>query len=186
MPSENNILATDRDDSLMIPFEEEGRRGQKSDTAYRTISEVAEEINVPQHVLRFWESKFKQINPMKRAGGRRFYRPQDIELIKRIHYLLYTQGYTIKGVQKLLVKDRQLLNSIPQMTGTTATVSVDAVLPPQAAQQIAEQTDFAPVVTNAAPVALPAPVAATLTASQQNDLHYLLKKIKELRGQLPV
>jgi DNA-binding transcriptional MerR regulator len=87
------------------------RRG-KSDSAYRTISEVAVDLNLPQHVLRFWESKFKQISPLKRGGGRRYYRPQDIDLIKRIHHLLHTQGYTIKGVQKLLVKDRNLATSV--------------------------------------------------------------------------
>jgi DNA-binding transcriptional MerR regulator len=92
-------LMTDVEDRPLVSQDDE-RRGQKSADAYRTISEVADELKLPQHVLRFWESKFKQIMPMKRAGGRRFYRPQDIELIKRIHYLLYTQGYTIKGVQK--------------------------------------------------------------------------------------
>ncbi len=75
---------------------------QKSDSAFRTISEVAEELNVPQHVLRFWETKFTQIKPMKRGGGRRYYRPEDVALLKKIHSLLYVEGYTIKGVQKLL------------------------------------------------------------------------------------
>ncbi len=74
----------------------------KSASAFRTISEVAREIDVPQHVLRFWETKFNQIRPMKRAGGRRYYRPEDIDLLVRIRALLYDQGYTIKGAQKLL------------------------------------------------------------------------------------
>lgn len=74
----------------------------KSPDAFRTISEVAEELDLPQHVLRFWETRFTQIKPMKRGGGRRYYRPQDIELIKGIRHMLYDQGYTIKGVQKLL------------------------------------------------------------------------------------
>jgi len=74
----------------------------KSPDAFRTISEVAEELDLPQHVLRFWETRFSQIKPMKRGGGRRYYRPQDVELIKGIRYMLYEQGYTIKGVQKLL------------------------------------------------------------------------------------
>lgn len=74
----------------------------KSPDAFRTISEVAEELDLPQHVLRFWETRFSQIKPMKRGGGRRYYRPQDVELIKGIRYMLYDQGYTIKGVQKLL------------------------------------------------------------------------------------
>jgi DNA-binding transcriptional MerR regulator len=75
---------------------------EKSPDAFRTISEVAEDLTIPQHVLRFWETRFTQIKPMKRGGGRRYYRPQDVELIKGIRFMLYDQGYTIKGVQKLL------------------------------------------------------------------------------------
>lgn len=74
----------------------------KSPEAFRTISEVADELDVPQHVLRFWESKFSQIKPMKRGGGRRYYRPSDVQLLKGIRYLLYGEGYTIRGVQKIL------------------------------------------------------------------------------------
>ena len=74
----------------------------KSPDAFRTISEAAEELDLPQHVLRFWETRFSQIKPLKRGGGRRYYRPQDIDLIKGIRHMLYDQGYTIKGVQKLL------------------------------------------------------------------------------------
>ena len=77
-------------------------RVAKSPGAFRTISEVASELDVPQHVLRFWESKFIQVKPMKRGGGRRYYRPEDIDLLRSIRELLYTDGYTIKGVQKLL------------------------------------------------------------------------------------
>lgn len=77
-------------------------RGKKSATAFRTISEVADELDVQQHVLRFWETKFTQVKPLKRGGGRRYYRPEDVALLKKIHHLLYTEGYTIKGVQKLL------------------------------------------------------------------------------------
>lgn len=75
---------------------------EKSPDAFRTISEVAEDLDLPQHVLRFWETRFSHIKPMKRGGGRRYYRPQDVELIKGIRQLLYDQGYTIKGVQRLL------------------------------------------------------------------------------------
>ncbi len=73
----------------------------KGPDAFRTISEAAEELGVPQHVLRFWETKFSFIRPMKRAGGRRFYRPQDIEVLKGVRFLLHQEGYTIKGVQRL-------------------------------------------------------------------------------------
>jgi DNA-binding transcriptional MerR regulator len=74
----------------------------KSPEAFRTISEVANELDVPQHVLRFWESRFSQIKPTKRAGGRRYYRPEDVDLLRGIRGLLYSDGYTIKGVQKVL------------------------------------------------------------------------------------
>ena len=77
-------------------------RKRKSANAFRTISEVSEALNVPQHVLRFWETKFSQIKPMKRGGGRRYYRPEDIVLLRGVRELLYEDGYTIKGVQKLL------------------------------------------------------------------------------------
>lgn len=77
-------------------------RAAKSDAAFRTISEVAADLNVPQHVLRFWETKFSQVRPLKRGGGRRYYRPEDVTLLKRIRGLLYTDGMTIRGVQKLL------------------------------------------------------------------------------------
>ncbi len=74
----------------------------KSNEAFRTISEVADELEIPKHVLRFWEGKFSQLKPMKRGGGRRYYRPEDIELLKGIQHLLKGDGYTIRGVQKLI------------------------------------------------------------------------------------
>lgn len=85
------------------PDAEAGRgRPRKAPTAFRTISEVADDLQIPQHVLRFWETKFPELKPLKRAGGRRYYRPEDIALLRRVSDLLYTQGYTIKGVQRLL------------------------------------------------------------------------------------
>ena len=77
---------------------------QKSADAYRTIGEVAEELRLPQHVLRFWETRFPQVKPLKRAGGRRFYRPEDVALLRAVQALLYDEGYTIKGVQRLLAE----------------------------------------------------------------------------------
>ena len=75
---------------------------EKAPDAFRTISEVAEELDIPQHVLRFWESRFREIRPMKRGGGRRYYRPDDVDLLRGIRHLLYGEGYTIRGVQRLL------------------------------------------------------------------------------------
>jgi DNA-binding transcriptional MerR regulator len=74
----------------------------KAPEAFRTISEVADELDVPKHVLRFWEAKFAQLKPMKRGGGRRYYRPEDVALLRGIRFLLYNDGYTIRGVQKIL------------------------------------------------------------------------------------
>ncbi|MDP3747840.1 MAG: MerR family transcriptional regulator [Phenylobacterium sp.] len=89
----------------------------KGPDAFRTISEAADELNVPQHVLRFWETKFSFIRPMKRAGGRRFYRPQDIQVLRGVRGLLHDQGYTIKGVQKLH-KDQGLKRLLDAASGT--------------------------------------------------------------------
>ncbi len=77
----------------------------KSPDAFRTISEVAEDLDVPQHVLRFWETRFNHIKPLKRGGGRRYYRPDDVDLLKGIRHLLYGEGYTIKGVQRILKEE---------------------------------------------------------------------------------
>ena len=74
----------------------------KAPDAFRTISEVADELDVPQHVLRFWESRFREIRPMKRGGGRRYYRPDDVDLLRGIQHLLYGEGYTILGAQRIL------------------------------------------------------------------------------------
>jgi len=84
-----------------------GSRRAKSAGAFRTISEVADDLDVAQHVLRFWESKFPQVRPLKRGGGRRYYRPEDVDLLRRIRSLLYEEGYTIKGAQKLLKTQRR-------------------------------------------------------------------------------
>ena len=74
----------------------------KAPDAFRTISEVADDLDIPQHVLRFWETRFAQIKPMKRSGGRRYYRPDDVDLLRGIRRLLYGEGYTIRGVQRIL------------------------------------------------------------------------------------
>lgn len=91
------------------------RTDHKSDQAFRTISEVSDDLEVPQHVLRFWETKFDQVQPMKRGGGRRYYRPEDVALLRSIRDRLYGDGYTIKGVQKLL-REGQLQAGPPDGT----------------------------------------------------------------------
>ncbi len=126
----------------------------KSASAFRTISEVADELKVEQHVLRFWESKFSQIKPLKRGGGRRYYRPEDIELLKNIHHLLYSEGYTIKGVQKLLQSTRGNL---------TARVAKAPV------------AEAAPVVVEAA-----SPLAAAVSQNK-DELQTMLNELKAMR-----
>ncbi len=102
------------------------RAGAKSATAFRTISEVSDELDVPQHVLRFWETKFPQVRPLKRGGGRRYYRPEDVALLRKIQRLLYSEGYTIKGVQRLLKDQRQAGTE-----GEDAEALVDSMLRPE-------------------------------------------------------
>ena len=98
----------EKDDASSVPSKEikasNSSQQCKSAKAYRTISEVAEELDLAAHVLRFWETKFPEVSPMKRGGGRRYYRPEDIDLLKRIKALLYDEGYTIKGVQSYIKK----------------------------------------------------------------------------------
>ncbi len=99
----------------------------KSPNAFRTISEVADGIGIPQHVLRFWESKFSQIKPMKRGGGRRYYRPEDVEIIEAIRQLLHDDGYTIKGAQKLLREHG--VKAVVHQTYTNASAEDDNAAP---------------------------------------------------------
>jgi DNA-binding transcriptional MerR regulator len=123
------------------------RRSGKSADAFRTISEVADDLDVPQHVLRFWETRFAQIKPLKRAGGRRYYRPEDIELLRRIRELLYKHGYTIKGVQRLL-KDHGL-DQMPPVVQAPEPAPVPVVAPPPPAP--------APVAAKPSPIHNKAP-----------------------------
>ena len=96
------------------------RQRVKSAAAFRAISEVSTDLDVPQHVLRFWESKFTPVRPLKRGGGRRYYRPEDVDLLRRIRNLLYTDGYTIKGVQRLLREGHGKLEPAAGVAGAGA------------------------------------------------------------------
>jgi DNA-binding transcriptional MerR regulator len=123
--------------SMVESLDPTARRAAKSAGAFRTISEVAEELDVPQHVLRFWESKFAQVRPLKRGGGRRYYRPEDVLLLRRIRQCLYQDGYTIKGVQRLLregaLKNMPLVEPVPDIGEQVAPPSVERVAAPAAA-----------------------------------------------------
>jgi len=97
----------------------------KAPDAFRTISEVAGDLDIPQHVLRFWETRFAQIKPMKRSGGRRYYRPDDVDLLKGIRRLLYSEGYTIRGVQRILKEHG--IKSVQSLADSSAAVSFGAI-----------------------------------------------------------
>ena len=97
----------------------------KAPDAFRTISEVADDLDIPQHVLRFWETRFTQIKPMKRSGGRRYYRPDDIDLLRGIRRLLYGEGYTIRGVQRILKEHG--VSSVQRLADATAVASFGVI-----------------------------------------------------------
>jgi DNA-binding transcriptional MerR regulator len=111
---------------------------EKGPEAFRTISEAADDLDLPQHVLRFWETRFGQIKPMKRGGGRRYYRPEDIDLLRGIRHLLYEEGYTIRGVQRIL-KEQGNRFVIGIGTGEVSVVEAGAVVAVQEPELEAEE-----------------------------------------------
>ena len=185
-------------------------RGGKSQAAFRTISEVADELDVAQHVLRFWESKFPQVRPLKRGGGRRYYRPEDIELLRDIRSLLYDEGYTIKGAQKLLRQRRAkpqasakspeapaepAATATPEPPTAPTTVPGDlpgnAPTPPEpAASPASGQAAALPTVADnpeavAQPLRSPAPPATrSQSPAPAADSAAAIDKLTRLRGEL--
>ena len=147
-------------------------RLRKAAGAFRTISEVADELHIPQHVLRFWETKFPQVKPLKRGGGRRYYRPDDIALLRRVSDLLYTQGYTIKGVQRLLREGGGRL--------------ADDIPPPNEAERLAALAERAAVAPQMQLVMQDAPAAATRRPSEVERLRaalvYALRELEAIRA----
>ena len=165
---------------------QETRRKQstKSASAFRTISEVSTELDVPQHVLRFWETKFNQIKPLKRGGGRRYYRPEDLALLRRIRDLLYTDGYTIRGVQRLLRQSgiKAFLEAEPKPEGEGEAANASDA--PDAPERTgAAQTAEAAIAVSAATAG--APARRGLTAETQEELKAILGDLTALRGLLP-
>ncbi|MFP4098449.1 MAG: MerR family transcriptional regulator [Alphaproteobacteria bacterium] len=141
-------------------------RSKKSAAAFRTISEVADELGVKQHVLRFWETKFSQLKPLKRGGGRRYYRPEDVDLLKAVYALLYIEGYTIKGVQKLL-REAGKKQIVAMFSGEDSASALDAQTKIQKQDAQSESSTGA---------------AQNLTAEQRQALEQVLAELKELRG----
>jgi len=154
---------------------------EKSPDAFRTISEVADELDVPQHVLRFWESRFREIRPMKRGGGRRYYRPDDVDLLRGIRHLLYGEGYTIRGVQRLLREQGQRFvqnvwqPGAPQPTHQPVEEPADDM-----DGDDAEHAGAAGDTARAAP-RVPAPPPAGLKGEDRQKLQAALHELSECR-----
>lgn len=165
---------------LPIGLASQQARTGKSSTAFKTISEVAEELDVQQHVLRFWETKFSQVRPLKRGGGRRYYRPEDVQLLHTIHKLLYTEGYTIKGVQKLL-------RDTGKKKLTVSNEGLVLVPEPAHAEPVAKSNPaLPPASSKPLPQTAPAIQQQTrqrgLSDTQREILDGLLNELKEIRS----
>ncbi|WP_088346156.1 MULTISPECIES: MerR family transcriptional regulator [Rhodomicrobium] len=164
---------------------------EKSSSAFRTISEVAAELAVPKHVLRFWEGKFPQLRPMKRGGGRRYYRPEDVDLLRGIRWLLYSDGYTIKGVQRIL-RDSGVRFVKECWRGEPAAEAKPAEAPmpiPNLAGEAAKEARRGKAVAlrparGAKADAPPAPQAEPEPQGQRAMLAALLKELEECRDLL--
>ncbi|MFP3921460.1 MAG: MerR family transcriptional regulator [Dichotomicrobium sp.] len=147
----------------------------KSPEAFRTISEVAEELDVPKHVLRFWETKFAQVKPMKRGGGRRYYRPEDIDLLRGIRTLLHDEGYTIRGLQRMFRQQGvNYIKNYPRTAGhgDTATAKSTPSLPDLAGEAAGHARKAAMQRAKSAPKgqsAKPAPSRASSAARRGTD-----------------
>ena len=154
-----------------------GDMTQKSPEAFRTISEVATDLDVPQHVLRFWESKFTQIKPLKRGGGRRYYRPEDIDLLRGIRTLLYHDGYTIKGVQKVFREQGQrYVADLGREELEAERAAAAGPMPPETMppNSPAEPRHFAPAPLPPRP----------LTDAEQDELERILDVLEGLKDRL--
>lgn len=164
-------------------------RTGKSISAFKTISEVSEELKVPQHVLRFWETKFSQVRPLKRGGGRRYYRPEDVQLLHAIHNLLYSEGYTIKGVQKLL-RDMGKKKVVDGIEIVPAAKHVEPAVPvtveqeaPKAVSYTQETMSYMKANTANEEKIVPAPEVRTgLTSTQRDALDGILDDLKQIRN----
>jgi DNA-binding transcriptional MerR regulator len=169
----------------------------KARDAFRTISEVAEELELPQHVLRFWETRFTQIKPMKRGGGRRYYRPEDVDLLRGVRLLLYGEGFTIRGVQRLL-KDKGIgfvvavgkTGSVQTVPASDSVEEADAGPPPatQRRKPVVDATDVSAPAPAVTATAVPSPGAAAtpplrpaLTEGKRRRMEAALSELLEAK-----
>ena len=158
------------------------KRIEKSAQAFRTISEVATELDVPQHVLRFWESKFSQVRPLKRGGGRRYYRPEDIDLLRRIRTLLYDDGYTIKGVQRLLKEGRGRLPQ--QHLGLAAESALESLRIVSARAEAMAASNRQPLPRTGPQPSTTTPRAAMLDLHKRREIETVLEDLEQALTQL--
>ena len=172
-----------------IPAGISAANSTKSAHAFRTISEVANELDVPQHVLRFWETRFAQVKPVKRAGGRRYYRPEDVDLLRGIRSLLYAEGFTIKGVQKVL-RDRGLRHVAEIGRGEAVFAGIAdrpqtpvEVWEEEATHARAVMAELARAHGEAEPMAARADIPE-LDEEQRTRLEILLAELLQLKGRL--
>lgn len=182
--SENSAMVQQgekaRDQAEQVSKKTQASRTSKSSGAFRTISEVADELGVQQHVLRFWETKFSHVRPLKRGGGRRYYRPEDVDLLKRIHHLLYIEGYTIKGVQKLL-KDVGK-NQVLKGAGTSQALIQNPVPDTTAQENEKKPASVAEARSHQGRLPLSEPQNSRLTDRQRTVLETMLEELRELRN----
>ena len=183
------------------PFFSKGFGLDKSPDAFRTISEAAEELDLPQHVLRFWETRFSTIKPLKRGGGRRYYRPEDVLLLKGIRHLLYDQGFTIKGVQKIL-KDQGArhvaaignggdVDMLPPPLSDDAEPEFEATAEPANGLDLAEPVAVEmvsaaerPEPRIAVPAVVPQPADLSLSRNDRDRLNAVLRDLLECKRML--
>jgi len=156
-------------------------KSRKAPDAFRTISEVSTELDVPQHVLRFWETKFPVVKPLKRGGGRRYYRPSDVELVRGIRDLLYTHGFTIKGAQKLLKEQGNKIENIEVLQKGTAAVAPNS-------NDTLTQSNGTSVASGSVPAAMKgartdAPTG--LSPDTRAELETILEDLRGMRKMLP-
>lgn len=156
---------------------------EKAPEAFRTISEAAEELDVPQHVLRFWETRFAQIKPMKRAGGRRYYRPADVDLLKGIRGLLYQEGYTIRGVQKILREDGvQYVSGVGRGEIVPRKHESEAEAPAsRSATKAAPPPGKAPLARPGGSIDVPTRIVHRLTSTHADNLKSALRELGDAR-----
>ena len=168
---------------MAVSLQTADRRVEKSAQAFRTISEVATELDVPQHVLRFWDSKFSQVRPLKRGGGRRYYRPEDVDLLRRIRTLLYEDGYTIKGVQRLLKEGRGRLPA--QRLDIAAESALESLRIVSArAEAMAAGSNRQPLPRTGPQPSTTTPRAAVLDLHKRREIESVLEDLEQALTQL--